>query len=74
MDALEQKKYTRNDRKYMVRVVSMMILTYVERATMTDCANVCKALTRKYPFLGDYISVGLVYTCRTAWCLIKPSM
>ena len=56
MDALEQK-YTTDDRKYMIRVVSTMMLTYVQRATMNDCACVCKPLTRKYPFLGDYLSV-----------------
>lgn len=45
MDALEQKKYTTDDRKYMIRVLSTMMLTYVQRATMNDCACVCKALT-----------------------------
>ena len=56
MDALAQKRYTTDDRKYMIRVLSTMILTHIEKATMSDCANVSKALTLKYPFLGDYVS------------------
>ena len=63
IDSLEQKKYTTDDRKYMVRVLSTMILTHVQRATMNDCAQVSKALTRKYPFLGDYVSVICVCLC-----------
>ena len=42
MDSLEQKKYTTDDRKYMVRVLSTMILTHVQRATMNDCAQVSR--------------------------------
>ena len=56
MDALAQKRYTTDDRKYMIRVLSTMILTHIEKSTMSDCANVSKALTLKYPFLGDYVS------------------
>ena len=57
MDALEQKKYTTDDLKYMFRVLLTMMLTYVQKATMNDCANVCKELTRKYPFLGDHVCI-----------------
>jgi len=53
---LEDKKYTTDDRKYMVRVLATMLLASVEKATMGDCATVAQALTAKYPFLGDYVS------------------
>ena len=67
MDSLEQKKYTTDDRKYMIRVLSTMILTHVEKATMNDCAQVSKALTRRYPFLGDYVSVVHVGEANHIW-------
>ncbi len=34
MDALAQKRYTTDDRKYMIRVLSTMILTHVEKVQM----------------------------------------
>ena len=55
MKSLVAKKYTIDDRKYMVRVLATMILTHIENASMEDCAEVSKALVLKYPFLGDYV-------------------
>ena len=55
-EALKNKKFDLDDRRYMVRVLATMLLTYVQHASMRDCEVVAKSLIRKYPFLGDFVS------------------
>ena len=50
-----------DDRKYIVTVLSTVLLTYVQRACRKDCLVVAESLIRKFPFLKD--PVRPVYYC-----------
>lgn len=41
------------DRKYMVQTLATVLMTKIERPTMTDCLQVSKALHKKFKFLGS---------------------
>lgn len=54
--SLSKKKPCNEDRKYMVRVLATVLLTYVQKPSMRHCEIVAKALLRKFPFLQEYVS------------------
>ena len=51
---------TDSDRKYMVQTLTTMLMTYVQRPSLSDCLVVSKALHRKFKFLGDESSEVIV--------------
>lgn len=44
---------TDSDRKYIVQTLATMLMTYVQRPSLSDCLVVSKALHGKFKFLGD---------------------
>lgn len=47
---LERGCYTNEDRLYMVRTLSTMLCTYVQKPTIKDCEIPSQAIADKYPF------------------------
>ena len=58
---------THDDRTYIVRTLSTMLMTYVQRPSMADCAVVAKSLVHQHIFLKDGDSeegyVSFCYAC-----------
>ena len=54
--SLAMKKLNDSNRKYMCRVLSTVLQTYVQKPSMKHCEIVAKALVRKFPFLKEYVS------------------
>lgn len=50
---LKKRILTDTDRKYMVQTLSTVLMTRVERPTLTECLQVSKALHTKFKFLGS---------------------
>lgn len=50
---LQQEILLDKDRKYIVRVLATILMSYVSRPTLGDCAVAAKALVAKHPHLGD---------------------
>ncbi len=46
-----------DDRKYVVRVLAIMLCTHVQRPSMSDCEIVARSLVAKHPFLKQYVSI-----------------
>lgn len=55
---LQAERLIDQDRRYIVRTVSTMLLSSISRPTIDDCANPAKALVAKYPFLADATEDG----------------
>lgn len=53
---LANKKIADDDRKYIVRVLATMLLSYVQRPRMDDCDIVARSLLRKFSFLKESVS------------------
>lgn len=45
-----------DDRKYIVRTLATMLLTYIQRPSMNDCGIVAQSLLCKYSFLKESVS------------------
>ena len=58
---LTMKRLADDDRKYIVRVLAIMLSTYTPRPSMKHCEIVAKSLVTKYGFLKEH--VRFVYTC-----------
>ena len=43
------------ERKYIVRTLATVLMSYVDHPRMSDCAIVAKALIVKFPFLADTV-------------------
>ena len=50
---LRNKSITDKDRKYIVRTLATILMSYVPLPKLSHCAIVAKALVAKYPFLSD---------------------
>ena len=50
---LEKKLLVDTDRKYMVQVLSTVLMVHVQRPSLAECGVVAKQLISKYPFLND---------------------
>ena len=59
-ESLLKKVLTDADRKYMVRTLSTILMTYVTRPGMEDCNIVAKALVHEWKFLNDGEGEGQV--------------
>ena len=57
--SLSHRKLCDDDRKYIVRVLATVLLTYIQKPSMRQCEVVAKALVRKFPFLKEYVSIIL---------------
>ena len=44
---------TNTDRVYVVQTLAMLLMTYVQRPSLSQCQIVAKALVDKCPFLKD---------------------
>ena len=49
----DQKRLTDDDRKYVVKVLGMVLCTHIQRPSMKDCLIVAKSLVAKYSFLKE---------------------
>ena len=50
---LRAKLIVDKDRKYIIRTMATIVMSFIDRPTMADCAVAAKALVTKYPFLQD---------------------
>ncbi len=50
---LERKLLVDTDRKYMVQVLSTVLMVYVERPSLSVCGVIATELVSQYPFLND---------------------
>ena len=48
------------DRKYVVQTLATVLMTYVQRPSLSDCDIVAKALMEKFGFLNDVQGSGQV--------------
>ena len=53
--SLQNKTITDKERKYIVRTLATVLMSYVDHPRMSDCAIVTKALIAKFPFLADTV-------------------
>ena len=60
---LNQKILVDTDRKYIVQTLSTVLMTFVQRPSLSACGTVAKALVNKYHFLRDDEGSGEVMTC-----------
>ena len=58
---LERNVLTDDDRKWIVRTMSTILMTHVQRPTMADCNVVARALVDKWKFLADDEGEGQVH-------------
>ncbi|XP_065890195.1 uncharacterized protein [Dysidea avara] len=70
---LVKKDLYPDDRRYMVRVLSTMILAHVSKASVHDCEQVGKALVQKFPFLKEYHSWAQFMYVGCQNCNRKPA-
>jgi len=49
----EQHSISDKERKYVVRTVATVLMSFNSQPRLSDCAVAGKALIAKYPFLGD---------------------
>lgn len=56
----QKKLLTDCDRKYVVQTLATMLMTHVQRPSLSDCDIVAKALTEKFGFLNDVEGSGQV--------------
>lgn len=63
--SLNQKKLCADDRKYIVHVLSTVLLTHVQKPSMRQYEIVSKVLVRRFPFLKEYVSMlqSYMYMC-----------
>ena len=54
---LQKKLKTKDDRRYMVRILATVLCTHIQKPSTRDCEVVGKSLVAKYPFLKEYVSV-----------------
>jgi len=54
------KLLTDCDRKYVVQTLATVLMTHVQRPSLSDCDIVAKALVRKFSFLNDVEGSGQV--------------
>ena len=50
---LEKKVLTEKDRKYIVRTLSTILMTYVQKPTIHDCDVAATSLVARWSFLAD---------------------
>ena len=50
---LERKVLTDKDRKYIVRTLSTILMTYVQKPTIHDCEIAATSLVERWDFLAD---------------------
>ncbi len=56
----KQNILTDSDRRYAVQTLATMLMTHVQRPTLSDCDIVAKSLVAKYGFLTDNEGSGQV--------------
>lgn len=61
---------TDSDRKYMVKTLATMLMTYIQRPSLSNCLVVSKALHKKFTFLGDEDSEVMLIRSMNFWALI----
>lgn len=71
---MAEKQFGCDDRRYMVRVLATMLLSHISRPSMKDCELVAKALIQKFPFLEEYVCVGLYAGIGLLWYLSPSSI
>ena len=54
------KLLTDCDRKYVVQTLATVLMTHVQRPSLSDCDIVAKALVHKFSFLNDVEGSGQV--------------
>ena len=50
---LKEKLLVDSDRKYIVQTMATMLMTYIQRPSLSICGTVARALTSRWPFLKD---------------------
>ena len=58
---LKNKIRTESDRKYIVRTLSTMLMTYVQRPSIDDADVPARYLVKRWPFLKDETGDGQVH-------------
>ena len=53
---MKDKKLGDDDQKYIVRVLTTVLCTYVRRPSMRDCEIVAKSLGQSISFLKEHVS------------------
>lgn len=54
------------DRKYVVQTMATMLMTYIQKPSLSECSIVAKSLIKKYEFLKDDEGDGEVsFICNT---------
>ena len=48
------------DRKYIVRTLATILMSYKQRPSLSDCGSVAKALVQRFSFLSDSEETGEV--------------
>ena len=56
----KEKVLTDGDRRYVVQTLATMLMTHVQRPSLSDCNIVAKSLVAKYAFLNDSEGSGQV--------------
>lgn len=54
---LSNEVLTENDQKYMVQTLTVMLMSYEQKPSLSDCEVVSKAVYSEYTFLEDDDSV-----------------
>ena len=62
-DNLMKKVLTDGDRKYIVQVLATMMMTHVQKPSLSECGEVAKSLVSEFTFLKDDEGDGEVYYC-----------
>ena len=68
MKNLRDKSITDQDRKYIVRTLATVVMSFTPHPTMDECGVAAKALVAKYPFLADSLGKSHV-SCNLIKCL-----
>lgn len=58
-----KKVLTDGDRKYIVQVLATMMMTHVQKPSLSECGEVAKSLVSEFTFLKDDEGDGEVYYC-----------
>lgn len=62
MQNFQNQLLTGQDRKYVVQTLVTVMMTHVQRPTLSECGIVAKSLIEKYNFLSDEEGTGEVST------------